>query len=117
MQCACQSPSRRLVLWSSGALWIGGFASSRPAAATPGPKCPGKSGYELRKCLKELREAEGLGDARDEMLEVRQYEQPGTLVTLPSGVQYRELLEGTGQAAEVTDKRVARQPHPRLHSA
>ena len=32
------------------------------------------------------------------------YEQPGTLVTLPSGIQYREILEGGGKAAAIGDK-------------
>jgi len=31
----------------------------------------------------------------------RQYEQPGELVTLPSGIQYRELAVGTGKAAKL----------------
>lgn len=80
-------------------------AALLPAVLPPasfGLSCPGLRGYALKQCLREQREAEGLGDARDEYLEKRQYEQPGTLVTLPSGVQFRELLEGTGDAAEVT---------------
>eukprot|EP00803_Ostreobium_quekettii_P007037 evm.model.scf_447EXC.2 EVM.evm.TU.scf_447EXC.2 scf_447EXC:14068-17358(-) len=62
-------------------------------------------GYALRQCLREAREketdVEGSNDedVRGEYLKLRQYEQPGELVTLPSGVQYREFLEGTGRSA------------------
>ena len=43
------------------------------------------------------------------------YEQPGALVTLASGIQFREILEGTGKAAAIGDKcsiRCALPPHP-----
>lgn len=52
---------------------------------------PGMSGYALQKCLREARKAreeeEGVGgdDVQEEKIKNRQYEQPGTLVTLPSG--------------------------------
>ena len=74
---------------------------SVPGSVEGAQKCPGKKGYALQQCLRELREQDGKGDARDEFLEPRQYEQPGEVVTLPSGVQYRELLEGTGRTAEI----------------
>ncbi|KXZ43087.1 hypothetical protein GPECTOR_102g40 [Gonium pectorale] len=70
------------------------------------------NGYALQQCLREARKvreaaegadgtsSDGGSDAvREERLRYRQYEQPGTLVTLPSGIQYRELLEGTGPEA------------------
>lgn len=45
-------------------------------------------------------EAEEVGDAK---LQRKQYEQPGELVTLASGLQYRELLPGSGRAAALGD--------------
>ena len=33
-----------------------------------------------------------------------QYEQPGELVMLPSGIQFREILEASGRAAELGAK-------------
>ncbi|EFJ40481.1 hypothetical protein VOLCADRAFT_108144 [Volvox carteri f. nagariensis] len=76
---------------------------------------PGLNGYALQQCLREARKAReaaeeaadggagrggsGVDAVREERLRYRQYEQPGTLVTLPNGLQYRELLEGTGPEA------------------
>ena len=40
----------------------------------------------------------------DAKLRLRQYEQPGELVTLRSGVQFREILEGSGARAELGSK-------------
>ncbi|KAL6754716.1 hypothetical protein V8C86DRAFT_2694997 [Haematococcus lacustris] len=80
-------------------------ASTPPAAAL---SCPGERGYALQRCLKKEREAreqaavqagESPLSIEDEKLRTRQYEQPGTLVTLPSGVQYRELDPGQGPRA------------------
>ncbi len=64
------------------------------------------NGYALSKCLKAARKAReeaeaaeeaaadsvagvtsGAGDMSEERLKYRQYEQPGTLVTLPSGAR------------------------------
>ncbi|GAX77846.1 hypothetical protein CEUSTIGMA_g5288.t1 [Chlamydomonas eustigma] len=84
------------------------------AAVSEGVKCPGLRGYNLSKCLKELRlsrEAEEkhedeLGstsvtvveeDPREARNKSRQIEQPGVLVTLPSGIQYREMFSGRGK--------------------
>eukprot|EP00803_Ostreobium_quekettii_P006690 evm.model.scf_699.3 EVM.evm.TU.scf_699.3 scf_699:62775-66066(-) len=64
-------------------------------------------GYALRQCLREAREketdVEGSNDedVRGEYLKLRQYEQPGELVTLPSGVQYR-LAERNSLPAAAT---------------
>ena len=47
----------------------------------------------------------GSDDVQGERLRYRQYEQPGELVTLPSGVQYREITTGSGsQAAAAGDE-------------
>lgn len=63
-------------------------------------------------CLKEERakkaeasEGEDEESVRDTFLKTRQYEQPGVLVTLPNGIQYREILEGPdkGPTAELGD--------------
>ncbi|KAI8474873.1 MAG: hypothetical protein J3K34DRAFT_517743 [Monoraphidium minutum] len=76
--------------------------------------CPGERGYALQQCLRKARaergdaeggDGEGGGgggadDPQAERLRYRQYEQPGELVTLPSGIQYRELSAGAGRAAE-----------------
>eukprot|EP00877_Chromochloris_zofingiensis_P013386 jgi/Chrzof1/8300/Cz03g05120.t1 len=75
-------------------------------AQAAGFKCPGLRGYNLQKCLREARQAQdaaegGAGDVQAERLKYRQYEQPGDLVTLPSGIQYRELEQGNGQVAAV----------------
>lgn len=75
--------------------------SASVALLTPGPAtasimaCPGMNGYALSKCLKEARkaaaaseDAEGGGaedDVQSARLKYRQFEQPGELVTLPSG--------------------------------
>eukprot|EP00798_Chlamydomonas_sp_ICE-L_P009432 gene9432-4064_t len=64
----------------------------------------GMNGYELSKCLRAARKAreeaeEASGDAEDERARIKQFEQPGTLVTLPSGIQYREIETGTGPEA------------------
>lgn len=70
-------------------------------------RCAGLNGYTLQTCLREVRKAreaaaaaaavgadKGRADAgssshsssvEEERLKMRQYEQPGTLVTLPSG--------------------------------
>ena len=37
-------------------------------------------------------------------MKLKQFEQPGDLVTLPSGIQFRELLEGSGRAAALGSK-------------
>ncbi|KAG2485435.1 hypothetical protein HYH03_015814 [Edaphochlamys debaryana] len=79
------------------------------------------NGYALQQCLRAARKAreeaeaaaaaaagEGDGAAgggsgpesvQEERLRLRQFEQPGTLVTMPSGLQYRELAVGTGPEA------------------
>jgi hypothetical protein len=51
-----------------------------------------------------LFEQDGDDDAREAKLKLKQYEQPGELVTLPSGIQYRELLEGTGKQIALGSK-------------
>lgn len=52
----------------------------------------GLSGYALSKCLKEVRkQREQEEDVEEERLKYRQYEQPGELVTLPSGEQRARL--------------------------
>ncbi|GLC35668.1 hypothetical protein PLESTF_001662800 [Pleodorina starrii] len=90
----------------------------RAEAALAGVACPGLNGYALQQCLREARKAREAAEAaadtaagasgnggggadvvREERLRYRQYEQPGTLVTLPNGLQYRELLEGAGPEA------------------
>lgn len=40
---------------------------------------------------REEKESETGESARDEYLKTRQFEQPGELITLPSGIQYRWL--------------------------
>eukprot|EP01023_Acetabularia_acetabulum_P055276 TRINITY_DN6368_c1_g1_i1.p1 TRINITY_DN6368_c1_g1~~TRINITY_DN6368_c1_g1_i1.p1 ORF type:complete len:215 (-),score=28.98 TRINITY_DN6368_c1_g1_i1:178-822(-) len=50
-------------------------------------------------CVKSAKKRGEDDDIQDSILKNRQYEQPGELVTLPSGIQYRELLEGTGSQA------------------
>jgi hypothetical protein len=42
------------------------------------------------------RPGEGVEESK---MRLRQYEQPGELVTLPSGIQFREILEGSGAEA------------------
>jgi hypothetical protein len=56
------------------------------------PCAKGLNGYALQQCLKQERLARQSASSEDEALSVeeerirmRQYEQPGTLVTLPSG--------------------------------
>jgi hypothetical protein len=41
------------------------------------------------------------GSVSDSKMKLKQYEQPAELVTLKSGVQYRELLAGSGKAAQL----------------
>eukprot|EP01026_Neomeris_dumetosa_P065309 TRINITY_DN62657_c0_g1_i4.p1 TRINITY_DN62657_c0_g1~~TRINITY_DN62657_c0_g1_i4.p1 ORF type:complete len:279 (+),score=30.23 TRINITY_DN62657_c0_g1_i4:59-895(+) len=86
---------RRFVLIGTG-LWYSGSANAQIA-------CPGLRGYNLRKCLQEERKKRGEDDkdVQEIVLRNRQYEQPGELVTLPSGIQYRELLQGQGPQALV----------------
>ncbi|KAG2450904.1 hypothetical protein HYH02_004736 [Chlamydomonas schloesseri] len=105
----------------SGALGSGGLLlpGRVEAALAGGVSCPGLNGYTLQQCLREARKAReaaeaaadadgsaasgggGADSVRDERLKYRQFEQPGTLVTLPNGLQYRELLEGTGPEAQL----------------
>jgi hypothetical protein len=64
----------------------GSSAPGDPPAATPRPPPPPPPRQCLRKARKEL-EAEGItSDPQEERIRLRQYEQPGELVTLPSGV-------------------------------
>lgn len=83
-------------LATSAALFTPGTATASIMA------CPGLNGYALSKCLKEARkaaaaseDAEGT-DAGDDVqsarLKYRQFEQPGELVTLPSGSLLLALL-------------------------
>ncbi|GIL92722.1 hypothetical protein Vretimale_11763 [Volvox reticuliferus] len=107
-----------VALASSALIGYGDLATAGPAeAALTGVSCPGLNGYALQQCLRELRKAREVTEAaadgrsdgggsdtdavREERLRYRQYEQPGTLVTLPNGLQYRELLEGTGPEATI----------------
>ncbi|KAF6258872.1 hypothetical protein COO60DRAFT_1638843 [Scenedesmus sp. NREL 46B-D3] len=58
-------------------------------------------GYALQQCLREARkkcEAEEGGEEQQERQRLK-YEQPGELVTLPSGLQYREMALGQGDEA------------------
>jgi FKBP-type peptidyl-prolyl cis-trans isomerase len=48
-----------------------------------------------------LSATEGVQESK---VRVRQYEQPGELVTLPSGIQYREILKGSGAEAVLGSK-------------
>jgi hypothetical protein len=64
-------------------------------------QCRGLRARELQVCLREKRlgqeeegEDEGESNREDRVLKNRQYEQPGTLVVTPQGVQYREIDEG-----------------------
>jgi hypothetical protein len=52
------------------------------------------------------------GETGDEKLK---YEQPGTLVTLPNGIKYREILEGGGKAAQIGDKCSSRCASAHVH--
>lgn len=54
------------------------------AASLP---CKGKNGYDLKTCLRDYRKENGKDDDVDgEILKNRQYEQPGELMTLASGL-------------------------------
>jgi len=75
--------------------------STSPPASAAGLKCPGLRGDKLKDCLREYRKQEQGKEAEDEVEEYRQkVEQPGELITLPSGIQYREILTGTGTACD-----------------
>jgi hypothetical protein len=63
-----------------------------PPASASGRDCPGMRGYNLQQCLRKARQerqaAEGVTEdegVEAERMAYRQYEQPGELVTLPSG--------------------------------
>ncbi|CAG9461710.1 unnamed protein product [Pedinophyceae sp. YPF-701] len=76
-------------------------AASSVASPAHALSCSGLNGRELQLCLRQQREARGLPKA-DEEERYEEYDQPGEKVTLPSGVQYRELQEGTGaRTAEI----------------
>ncbi|KAG1654333.1 hypothetical protein FOA52_013732 [Chlamydomonas sp. UWO 241] len=120
---AAALPSRRDILAST--LLLGGGGGAGLAALLPAEPanaqllvCPGLGGYALSKCMKEARkacaiaeqaeeaatsndpEASSAGDdARDARNKYRKFEQPGELVTLASGLQYREMVVGTGSDA------------------
>mmetsp|Transcript_7776 Transcript_7776/g.22989 ORF Transcript_7776/g.22989 Transcript_7776/m.22989 type:complete len:356 (+) Transcript_7776:882-1949(+) len=77
---------------------------AQPANAMLG--CPGLNGRPLQQCLKKARIAKELEEDRLEAEaptegDKRKYESIGELVTLPSGVQYREMETGTGAEATV----------------
>ncbi|GFR44958.1 hypothetical protein Agub_g6268, partial [Astrephomene gubernaculifera] len=122
--CSLYSRRKQLLALTAAA---GLLAMAGPAKA--GIPCPGLNGYALQQCLREVRRAREASErerqagssgtaggsaaagasssssvsdrdaVQEERLRYRQYEQPGTLVTLPNGTQYRELLEGSGPAA------------------
>lgn len=86
-----------------GALLVAGLAlqlvACQPAAALA---CPGMRGYALQQCLREERKRREAEEGSDEQQQEQQrlkYEQPGELVTLPSGLQYREISVGSGPEA------------------
>lgn len=43
-------------------------------------------------------------DVQGSKLKLKQYEQPGELITLPSGIQYREIETGRGKEASLGSK-------------
>lgn len=52
-----------------------------------------------------MREVQGEeDDVQGSKLKLKQYEQPGELVTLPSGIQYREIETGRGKEASLGSK-------------
>ncbi|GMH40179.1 hypothetical protein BSKO_08083 [Bryopsis sp. KO-2023] len=94
---------RKFLLGGLSALATFGALPNEANADIP---CRGKNGYALQQCLRDARkqkeeESGSEESARDEYLQTRQFEQPGELVTLPSGIQYREMLAGTGREAQI----------------
>ncbi|PNH10675.1 Peptidyl-prolyl cis-trans isomerase FKBP16-1, chloroplastic [Tetrabaena socialis] len=95
--------------------WASSLAAAgrADAAVASGVACPGLGGYRLQQCLREARKAREAAEAEAEaaggeaaeavraerLRREQQYEQPGTLVTLPSGLQFREIVEGSGPPA------------------
>jgi hypothetical protein len=79
----------------------------------------GLSGYALSKCLKEARQQrEAAGeDVEEQRLRARQYEQPGELVTLPSGARAQApQLPGTyadRRRLDICTAALRRHPVPR----
>ena len=63
---------------------LDGTGERADAASLP---CKGKNGYDLKTCLRDYRRETGKdSDVDGEILRNRQYEQPGELVTLASGL-------------------------------
>eukprot|EP00210_Caulerpa_lentillifera_P001085 g1046.t1 len=88
---AYKSKPRRHIL----ATFISGSFLHISAAKAELP-CRGFRGYELRQCLREKRAQQNESQSestRDEYLKLRQFEQPGDLVTLPNG--FHEMETGT----------------------
>ncbi|KAG2426955.1 hypothetical protein HXX76_012740 [Chlamydomonas incerta] len=118
MACIDVTTTRRALLLALATSSLGALPGRAEAALAGGVACPGLNGYALQQCLREARKAReaaeaaaeaadgtpgsgggGADSVREERLKYRQFEQPGTLVTLPNGLQYRELLEGSGPEA------------------
>mmetsp|Transcript_15686 Transcript_15686/g.41337 ORF Transcript_15686/g.41337 Transcript_15686/m.41337 type:complete len:177 (-) Transcript_15686:1272-1802(-) len=98
--------ARRTLFIAPLAAAVGLSASPASALSLQGAPCRGLNGYQLSKCLKEVRKEQEQKEEEEGLPSPTARAEPaGKLVTLPSGRQFREIFEGTGtRTAQIGDE-------------